>query len=71
MIRPLAERRMIVSKQTELSMARQCQLLSIHRSGLYYKPCAESDQNLAIMRLLDEQYLRTPFYGRPRPGRKL
>jgi putative transposase len=38
-------------------------LLSIHRSGLYYTPCSESDENLAIMRLLDEQYFNTPFYG--------
>lgn len=54
---------MIVLKHSELSLSRQCQLLSIHRSGLYYKPCAESQENLAIMRLLDEQYMRTPFYG--------
>ena len=38
-------------------------LLSIHRSGLYYTPCPESEENLAIMRLLDEQYFNTPFYG--------
>lgn len=63
MTRPLTERRKVVSKQTGLSKSRQCQLLSIHRSGLYYKPCAESGENLAIMRLLDEQYLKTPFYG--------
>lgn len=63
MIRPLSERRMMVSKQTDLSMSRQCRLLSIHRSGLYYRPCAESEENLVVMRLLDEQYMRTPFYG--------
>lgn len=33
------------------------------RSGLYYRPQAESAENLALMRLLDEQYTRTPFYG--------
>jgi putative transposase len=54
---------MIVSKQSDLSLSRQCELLSIHRSGLYYRPCAESEDNLSIMRLLDEQYLKTPFYG--------
>lgn len=54
---------MIVSKQSGLSLSRQCDLLCIHRSGLYYKPCAESEENLAIMRLMDEQYLKTPFYG--------
>jgi putative transposase len=47
----------------EISMRRQCELLGVNRSGLYYEPSGESDQNLALMRLLDEQYTRTPFYG--------
>lgn len=63
MTRPLPERRVIVSKQPTISLSRQCELLSIHRSGLYYKPSSEPEENLVIMRLLDEQYLRTPFYG--------
>jgi putative transposase len=54
---------MIDKEHTHLSVARQCVLLSIHRSGLYYQPCAESLENLTIMRLLDEQYFKTPFYG--------
>ena len=33
------------------------------RSGLYYEPVGESEENLALMRLLDEQFTRTPFYG--------
>ena len=33
------------------------------RSGLYYTPVGESAENIALMRLLDEQYTRTPFYG--------
>jgi putative transposase len=44
-------------------MRRQCELLGVNRSGLYYEPLGESDENLALMRLLDEQYTRTPFYG--------
>jgi putative transposase len=44
-------------------MRRQCELLGVNRSGLYYEPFCESDENLALMRLLDEQYTRTPFYG--------
>lgn len=60
----MAERRaMIDKKHTDLSISRQCHLLGLHRSGLYYKPCAEKEENLAIMRLLDEQYFKTPFYG--------
>jgi putative transposase len=38
-------------------------LLGLHRSGLSYQPRGESRENLALMRLLDEQYTRTPFYG--------
>ena len=45
------------------SLRRQCELLGLNRSGLYYRPTAESDENLALMRLLDEQYTRTPCYG--------
>jgi hypothetical protein len=45
----------------ELSVAKQCALLNVGRSGLYYSPVKESEENLAIMRLLDEQYLKTPF----------
>jgi len=48
------------------SLRQQCELLSINRSSLYYQPAGESKENLALMRLLDEQYTRTPFYGVPR-----
>lgn len=54
---------MVDKNHPQFSVARQCALLGLHRSGLYYKPCAESAENLSILRLLDEQYLSTPFYG--------
>lgn len=41
----------------------QCALGQLSRSGFYYAPKAESAENLALMRLIDEQYTRTPFYG--------
>lgn len=64
MIKPLPDRRAMVDTQhSSLSITGQCRLLSIHRSGLYYQPCSESEENLAIMRQLDEQYFKTPFYG--------
>jgi len=44
-------------------VARQCELLGLARSGLYYRPSGESERNLMLMRMLDEQYTRTPFYG--------
>ena len=47
----------------EISVRRQCELLGLSRSGLYYEPLGESEENLALMRLLDEQYTRVPFYG--------
>jgi putative transposase len=61
---PLPERRsMIEPDHAVLSLRRQCDLVSVHRSGLHYAPCGENTDNLAIMRFLDEQYLKTPFYG--------
>lgn len=41
----------------------QCELLDLARSSYYYQPVEESEENLVLMRLLDEQYTRTPFYG--------
>ena len=54
---------MIEKGHSGLSITKQCLLLGIHRSGLYYQPCLESQENLDIMRMLDEQYFETPFYG--------
>jgi putative transposase len=42
---------------------RQCALLGLAHSTWYYRPAGESAENLALMRRIDEQYLRTPFYG--------
>jgi putative transposase len=49
-----------------LSIRRQCELLGLNRSTLYYEAAQESKLNLHLMRLMDEQYLKTPFYGYPR-----
>lgn len=60
----MPDRRQMVDKQhSSLSIAGQCRLLGIHRSGLYYESVNETEENLTIMRLLDEQYFKTPFYG--------
>ena len=53
----------MINQDRSLSKRRQCQLLGVHRSGLYYQPCAEPEANLSLLRLLDEQYFKTPFYG--------
>ena len=47
----------------DLSVRRQCELLGLNRSTLYYHGVGESKENLRLMRLIDEQYLRRPFYG--------
>jgi putative transposase len=47
----------------ELSVRRQCELLGLNRSSLYYEPAAETADNLRLMRLIDEQYTARPFYG--------
>jgi putative transposase len=56
-------RRLVDRDHAEISVRRQCELLGVNRSGLYYEPVGESEENLTLMRLLDEQYTRTPFYG--------
>jgi putative transposase len=57
---------MIESTHPDLSIRRQCALLELNRSTYYYAPAGESEFNLHLMRLIDEQYLKTPFYGWPR-----
>ena len=47
----------------KLSIRRQCRLLRISRSGMYYTPCTESEENLAYMRLIDQIYTSHPFMG--------
>jgi putative transposase len=47
----------------QLSVSRQCELLGIPRFTVYYEPKGESEENKGLMRLLDEQYTQTPFYG--------
>ncbi len=47
-----------------ISITRQCVLLSVNRSSLYYEKRGIKEEDLKIMRAMDEQYLKTPFYGR-------
>ena len=60
----LAQRRELVDRRhRHLSKVRQCQLLGVSRSSLYYRPKAVSDADLSLMGEIDRQYLETPFYG--------
>ena len=54
---------MIETSHPDLSVVRQCALLGISRSGLLYTPVSLNPEDLELMRLLDEQYTRLPFYG--------
>ncbi len=47
----------------QISVSRQCELLGLARSSLYYLPTGDSSYNEKLMSLIDEQYMRTPFYG--------
>ena len=54
---------LVVPNHPQLSMRRQCQLLGVSRSTFYYQPATESEDNLHLIRQIDEQYMQTPFYG--------
>ncbi|WP_237062293.1 IS3 family transposase [Loktanella sp. M215] len=56
-------RSMVERDHPDLSIGQQCALLSIPRSSFYYMPQGETEQNLALMRLIDVQFLETPFFG--------
>jgi hypothetical protein len=54
---------MIEPVNPELSIGKQCRLLSVSRSSFYYTPKGETALNLMLMRQIDEQFLETPFFG--------
>ncbi len=60
------KRSLVEPEHPELSVRRQCELLGLNRASYYYEPATESALNLELMRLIDEQYMRTPFYGYPK-----
>ena len=57
------KRPLIEPSNSHLSIRRQCELLGLNRSSYYLPPATESEENLRLMRLIDEQFLKTPFYG--------
>ena len=64
-------RELVEPSHADISLRRQCELLGVNRSGLYYQPCGESAENQKLMRLIDEEYTRRPFYGSRRMMRWL
>ncbi|WP_254453610.1 IS3 family transposase [Siccirubricoccus sp. G192] len=64
-------RQMIEPEHPRLSVVRQCELVSISRSGLHHRPAGETALNLELMRLIDAQFLETPWYGSRQMARHL
>ena len=60
------KRSLIEPDHPVLSVRRQCELIGLNRSTYYYEPAKETPLNLTLMRMIDEQYMRTPFYGYPK-----
>jgi putative transposase len=56
-------RALVEPNHAELSVRRQCALLGLNRASFYYQAATETEENLRLMRLLDEEYTRHPFYG--------
>jgi len=64
-------RQMVEPGHPRLSIVRQCELVSISRSGFYHRPAEEMPLNLELMRLVDAQFLETPWYGSRQMARHL
>ena len=67
------ERKAMIGRDAaDLSLGRQCRLLSISRSAFYYAPKGESpSENLALMRRIDGLFMKHPFYGSRQMVRQL
>ena len=62
---------LIEPKHAQLSIVRQCALVSISRSSFYHRPVGETAETLGLMRLIDAQFLETPWYGSRQMARHL
>ena len=60
---PVSTRRSWVKSNSSYSIRRQCRLAGLSRSHIYYQAACESEENLMLMRLIDEQYMKHPEYG--------
>ncbi len=59
----MSEMKSYISSNEKISIRKQCELIGLGRSSFYYKPVGESDENLKMMRLMDEHYLKHPTHG--------
>ena len=56
-------KRELIEPEGTVSIRRQCELLGVNRSSLYYKPVLQPDEELRLMRRIDEMHLKWPFFG--------
>jgi putative transposase len=61
----------MIVQGAELSVKRQCELLDLNRTGVYYTPRPVCEEDLRLMRRIDELHLNHPFYGARRLARQL
>lgn len=54
---------MIEPNHADISIRRQCELIGMNRATYYWQPAAESKLNLKLMKLIDQEYTRAPYYG--------
>ena len=64
----LEDKKALIMSEDKLSIRRQCVLLSLNRSSYYLEPCEETQENLTLMKLIDEEYTRHPFLGSRQMG---
>lgn len=59
----IEQKRLLIEPEHLIPISRQCELFGLVRSSFYYEPAIVDEYNLLLMRLIDEQYTQTPFYG--------
>jgi putative transposase len=68
---PDDKKKLLEPEHSEISLRRQCELLGLNRSNIYYKPREGSVQKQKLLRLIDEIYTRSPYYGARRIAAEL
>jgi putative transposase len=58
-----AKRAVIEPAHPQISLSRQCELIGLNRSSWYYEAARETPEHEVLMRLIDQQFTQTPFYG--------
>jgi putative transposase len=61
----------MIGRDEQMTVKRQCEVLGLNRSGVYYTPRAVPEEDLTLMRRIDELHLKHPFYGARRLAKKL